>query len=120
MANERSKQRKRQLPPDRTFTKPDAQLHERLMGIVPRLPTDYRPYGKRIRRSPSDCSCGCRWYLQLAGKPGLDWGVCSNPTSPRSALLTFEHQGCSEFELASESSICKPAAGKRMKKGELS
>lgn len=25
---------------------------------------------------------------------GYDWGVCINPRSPRSSLLTFEHEGC--------------------------
>lgn len=29
---------------------------------------------------------------------GADWGVYSNPKSPRAGLLTFEHQGCREFE----------------------
>jgi hypothetical protein len=28
----------------------------------------------------------------------FDWGVCANPASPRLGLLTFEHQGCPQFE----------------------
>jgi len=28
----------------------------------------------------------------------MDWGVCVNPASPRAGLLTFEHQGCEQFE----------------------
>jgi hypothetical protein len=45
-----------------------------------------------------DCSCGCRHFLQLEWPLGADWGVCSNPESPRAGRLTFEHQGCREFE----------------------
>jgi hypothetical protein len=40
----------------------------------------------------------CIHFLKLPGKPGLDWGVCANPVSPRVGLLTFEHQGCEQFE----------------------
>jgi len=40
--------------------------------------------------------------LPLQAMP-YDWGVCSNPRSPRCGLLTFEHQGCWEFEGAPES-----------------
>ncbi|MBO0862271.1 MAG: DUF3027 domain-containing protein [Chloracidobacterium sp.] len=50
------------------------------------------------RRDSSDCSCGCRHYAPLEGKEGADWGVCTNPRSPRAGLLTFEHQGCEYFE----------------------
>jgi hypothetical protein len=32
----------------------------------------------------------------------LDWGVCVNPKSHRCGLLTFEHQGCPEFEYDEE------------------
>jgi len=56
----------------------------------------------RLRVSGSataaDCSCGCRHYVPLEGKEGADWGVCTNPRSPRAGLLTFEHQGCEFFE----------------------
>jgi hypothetical protein len=34
----------------------------------------------------------------LIGPASLDWGVCGNPRSHRAGLLTFEHQGCGEFE----------------------
>ena len=37
-------------------------------------------------------------FLPLEGKLGYDWGACVNPTSPRVGLLTFEHQGCRQFE----------------------
>jgi len=45
-----------------------------------------------------DCSCGCKRFLKLPGKLGMDWGVCANANSPRVGLLTFEHQGCEQFE----------------------
>ncbi|MDP3185973.1 MAG: hypothetical protein Q8M58_11930 [Anaerolineales bacterium] len=72
-------------------------LHEHLHTICRRLPTDFEPYGEREREGP-DCSCGCRHFLKLPGKLGMDWGVCGNPASPRAGLLTFEHQGCEQFE----------------------
>ena len=53
--------------------------------------------GERERDGP-DCSVGCKYFLKLPGKLGMDWGVCSNPASPRAGLLTFEHQGCEQFE----------------------
>jgi hypothetical protein len=28
----------------------------------------------------------------------FDWGVCTNPRSPRAGLLTWEHMGCPEYE----------------------
>ena len=69
--------------------------HWHLHAICIRLPTDFEPYGYRIRTGP-DCSCGCDWFLPLQALP-MDWGVCSNPQSPRCGLLTFEHQGCPFF-----------------------
>ena len=72
-------------------------LHERLHTVCRHLPTDFETYGKRERNGP-DCSCGCKHFLTLPGKLGLDWGVCIHPRSPRSGLLTFEHQGCEFFE----------------------
>src|SRR5438105_7658427 len=66
--------------------------HWHLHAICIRLPTDFEPSGYRVRTGP-DCSCGCRWFLELQALP-YDWGVCSNPQSPRCGLLTFEHQGC--------------------------
>ena len=72
-------------------------LHEHLHTICRHLPSDFEPYGERERDGP-DCSCGCRHFLKLPGKLGMDWGVCANPVSPRAELLTFEHQGCERFE----------------------
>jgi len=72
-------------------------LHERLHVVCRHLPTDFQPYGKRLRNGV-DCSVGCIHFLKLPGNLALDWGICINPRSPRSGLLTFEHQGCEFFE----------------------
>jgi len=74
--------------------------HEPLHLIVKRLPSDFEPWGERSRSEDwgPDCSCGCHWFIPLAHELGYDWGVCHNPKSPRCGLLTFEHQGCREFE----------------------
>lgn len=72
-------------------------MHEKLLKIVRTLETDYEPYGK-VERDNSDCSCGCRHFAKLAGDAGEEWGVCVNRDSARAGLLTFEHQGCPEFE----------------------
>ncbi len=83
--------------------------HEILLSITKRLPTDYSDYGGTVERweHPEefypDCSSGCRHYRRLVSKQKMfedaDWGVCTNPRSPRAGLLTFEHQaghGCYE------------------------
>ncbi len=71
------------------------QDHWHLHAVCIHLPTDYEPYGFRVRTG-ADCSCGCKWFLKLQAMP-MDWGVCANPQSPRCGLLTFEHQGCAFF-----------------------
>jgi hypothetical protein len=76
-------------------------LHEQLWQIVVTLPTDVEPWGLREPGAVGDCSCGCRWFLPLVAMP-FDWGVCANPASPRVSLLTFEHQGCPQFEVDSQ------------------
>jgi len=74
--------------------------HAALLEVTRRLPSDFAPWGERSRETDwgPDCSVGCRWYVRL--EPGLqaDWGVCRNSASPRCGLLTFEHQGCRQFE----------------------
>jgi hypothetical protein len=75
--------------------------HEDLLNIVPKLDSDFEPYGKRSRDDDwgPDCSCGCLHYIVLDDeKLRFDWGVCLNKQSPRFGLLTFEHQGCREYE----------------------
>jgi len=75
---------------------PGHATHEQLCALMVRLPTDFEPWGTREREGP-DCSCGCNFFHILDGKAGGDWGVCTNPKSPRVGLLTFEHQGCPEW-----------------------
>ena len=75
------------------------------------LPTDYLDYGGKVERwklidlDYPDCSSGCKWWAPLYsveynGADG-DWGVCTNTSSPRAGLLTWEHQAgfrCFEME----------------------
>ncbi len=92
---------------------PGFQSHEALWEVVKKLPTDFEPYGVRERLS-EDCSSGCSWFHLLAGNRGQDWGVCANPKSPRAGLLTFEHQGCPEFEHDIRFTFLETAAGRKM------
>lgn len=83
----------------------DPKNHYHLLAIYHRIPTDYHPYGEaEVGGESRDCSSGCRWYLELAGDLGRDWGVCANPNSYRCGLLTFEHQGCHAFERGKDDS----------------
>jgi len=83
--------------------------HQALLEIVKKLPSDFEPWGERSRDDDfgPDCSAGCRWYVRLERRLQLDWGVCRNTTSPRCGLLTFEHQGCRQFE-ADEEHVDEP------------
>ncbi len=74
--------------------------HEHMLSLMVRLPSDFEPYGERSRETDwcPDCSCGCKWFAAIEGRLGSDWGVCANPASPRIGLLTFEHQGCKQYE----------------------
>jgi hypothetical protein len=79
------------------------QTHENLLKIVIKKEEDYEPWGIKKRWEKEDekypdCSVGCKYFIPLSGELGCDWGVCSNPLSHRSGLLTFEHQGCQKFE----------------------
>lgn len=79
----------------------DSSHHKHLLSIMKVLPTDYDPWGNVVRWENEnlaypDCS-SCRFYAALEGSLGMDWGVCTRPESPRTGLLTFEHQagfGC--------------------------
>jgi hypothetical protein len=96
---------------------PGFQTHAHLLKIMKKLPSDFKPYGKRGRDSGgSDCSCGCKWYHVLDGQLRSDWGVCANPRSPRCGLLTFEHQGCPKFKLEPRWSFPETPKGKRLLK----
>lgn len=79
--------------------------HKHLRDIVRKLPADYDvwPEGKNVRwaddhQAYPDCSCNCKFAAWLAHELGSDWCVCTNPKSHRCGLLTFEHQGCQQFE----------------------
>lgn len=99
--------------------------HDALHSILKKLPSDFEPYGNRSRDKDwgPDCSCGCRWFVKLEGVLRYDWGVCYNPASPRSGLLTFEHQGCREFEGGEEGFdyevLFRPIEGERPAESEL-
>jgi len=74
-------------------------VHEIFVKLRKTLPSDFEPWGNADRdQGGADCSCGCKHFIPLEGSIGADWGVCCNPESPRAGLLTFEHQGCPEFE----------------------
>jgi len=81
--------------------------HARLLELAIEMDSDFEPYGKRGREGEhwQDCSCGCRHFAVLDGPLGADWGVCMNKRSPRAGLLTFEHQGCPEFEAGTERDV---------------
>jgi hypothetical protein len=76
--------------------------HDRLWESCRRLEDDYQPYGKTERDGP-DCSGECVFYYPLADRDGepisMDWGVCTNHSSHRFSLLTFEHQGCEHYQV---------------------
>jgi hypothetical protein len=84
-----------------------AAAHRNLLDLVVAKETDFAPWGRRSREGDrwQDCSCGCRHFATLEGALGSDWGVCMNRSSPRAGLLTFEHQGCPEFEGAPDDDI---------------
>lgn len=69
-----------------------------LFNCLKVLPSDYEEYGGEIKRwadpnlSYPDCSSGCKFFVELNGDLGCDWGVCAKPKAPRSGLLTWEHQ----------------------------
>lgn len=72
-------------------------LHEELMHVVVRLPSDYKPFGNVERwadrdKNYPDCSMGCKHFKTLSGELGADWSVCTNRDSKRFGFLTLEHQ----------------------------
>jgi len=85
--------------------------HDRLLELAVEMDSDFEPYWKRSREDGADCSCGCRHFATLEGVLGADWGVCMNKKSPRAGLLTFEHQGCPEFEAGLDEDWGRQAKG---------
>ncbi|NBP55943.1 hypothetical protein EBU71_05300 [bacterium] len=76
--------------------------HDYLLEMAKRLPEDYKPFGELERwanpeKEYPDCSMGCKYFIELKGELGNDWGICCNKNSHRYSLLTFEHQGCQKF-----------------------
>lgn len=73
---------------------------EELWEACRRLPSDWEPLGQRRwhgrREVRPDCDT-CRWFVELF-RTSPDWGVCANPESERSGLLTYRGQGCWEHE----------------------
>ena len=71
--------------------------HKQLIKVL--KPDEVYSLGKNATDTfGSDCSCGCKYFHALEGKEGADWGVCTQPRSPRAGLLTFEHMGCQFFK----------------------
>lgn len=68
--------------------------HRRLWQVC----RDQEVYLAGMNDGKPDCSAGCRYFLAMEGAHGMDWGVCTEPRSPRAGLLTFEHMGCEFFE----------------------
>jgi hypothetical protein len=68
------------------------------LWAVCRAQTSYRDGTDTKNHERPDCSSGCKHFHKLQGREGSDWGVCTEPKSPRAGLLTFEHMGCLFFE----------------------
>lgn len=90
-----------------------SRLHAKMWAIAKKLPTDFEPYGQRSRDDAlgQDCSCNCAHYARLveplSGEESMDWGVCLHAASPRAGLLTFEHQGCPEYQHVDDKAVPK-------------
>lgn len=76
------------------------RLHELLHTLCVNLPTDFEPYGRRSRETDwgPDCSCSCLHFRKLEEPLGTDWGVCSNPKSPRAGREGLDWESMSEEE----------------------
>jgi hypothetical protein len=57
---------------------------------------DYMKGKMGIDTFGNDCSCGCKFFIEL--QDSGDWGVCNNSESPRAGFLTWEHFGCPKFQ----------------------
>jgi len=74
--------------------------HEQLWRICPNI-DDYwiwKVTQVECGVGAGDCSSDCKFFHELAGVRGQDWGVCFNSKSPRSGLLTFEHMACEFYK----------------------
>ena len=77
------------------------KLHKRLKYACWRW-GDYLIGNMGIDQYKTDCSCGCKYFIELNDDAGADWGVCINPMSERRGMLTFEHMGCFQFKAEKE------------------
>lgn len=47
----------------------------------------------------------CKFYVEVSGDLGMDWGVCINEESPHDMQVVFEHFGCGFNELSTGGAI---------------
>jgi hypothetical protein len=80
---------------DRADADPDFRkaLHHRWMELRNRRQEDDR---YRDEWWGEQCG-GCRFWLELGGPLGDDYGGCANPASPSDGRIRFEHDGCDAF-----------------------
>ena len=76
---------------------PDSARHH---GVAALMVSDihFEPFWDPAKAAELESAPARSWDAILAGPLGADWGVCMNQRSPRAGLLTFEHQGCPQFE----------------------
>jgi hypothetical protein len=81
-------------PVERMTMRRSGPLHQQWLSRAKRRIDD--PY-YREEWWAEQCG-GCRFWLELAGPMGLDYGGCSNAVSPFFGLIRFEHDGCDAFD----------------------
>ncbi|HVE20627.1 MAG TPA: ParB/RepB/Spo0J family partition protein [Acidocella sp.] len=64
----------------------------RFHALTPKLPTDYPPNEER-QEGQKFCFDGCKFRQLLNYSAPAEFHVCTNPNSPRAAMLTHEEQG---------------------------
>lgn len=50
----------------------------------------------------------CRYYCELEGPLGMDWGACLKPGGQYDRQVVFEHWTCRDFEYAPDSQSPRP------------
>ena len=50
----------------------------------------------------------CRYYCELDGPLGMDWGACLKPDGQYDRQVVFEHWTCRDFEYAPDSQAPRP------------
>lgn len=75
------------------------QLKEENEKVHPRWAKDLLgPLSDEDRWRDNQCG-GCRYYIPLEGRHGMDWGACSGEKSPYDRQVVFEHHGCDAFRV---------------------